>query len=198
MAKAMALNMRVHAPSGAPADELDCRRTRPGDSVRYQPYSRACRFDDGAGVAGVGGGVVGDWWKPMPSQAGKKLAGVGDVPFFLEPGPAKWGKSVIDKLAASGSSSVDLSLRFHLRSDQKIATGTFGQVFEGKELETMKDVAIKVVRKEEGATLDAIDEAAKLNLISGQNHRLDPDPCTLLFPTCYATGLMHGHFCIIQ
>jgi len=124
---AKACSMRVHAHSGAAVDEMGCRRTRPGDSVRYQPYARpfACHNIP----AGGGGNLIGHWdWRRVTPQACKPLSQPAEVPSFLESGPAKWGQSVLDKLAASGSSVVDLSFRFVLRSDQKIATGTFGQV----------------------------------------------------------------------
>jgi len=123
---AKAFSMLLHAPSGA--DELDCRRTRPGDSIRYQPYLKPNRCDIPAGGGLMGGGLIGWDWQRATPLACKPLPQPADVPSFLEPGPAKWSKSVLDKLAASGSSVVDLSFRFMLRSDQKIATGTFGQV----------------------------------------------------------------------
>ncbi|KAJ1480268.1 hypothetical protein T484DRAFT_1811279 [Baffinella frigidus] len=157
----------MYAPSGAGADELECRRTRPGEAVRHQPYSRASR--SGLGEAADDRDRE---WHLTTAQAHKKLAEVWNVPSFLEPGPAKWGTSVLDQLAASGS---DLKMRFMLSEHQKIAAGTFGQVYEGKDSETMKDVAIKVVRKGSGSRF-----------------------VRRLFPTCYATGQMNGHFCIVQ
>ena len=125
---AKAFTMRMHDPPGAGVDELECRRTRPGDSMRYQPYLKPSRCDIPAGGGLIGGGLIGWDWRRATPQACKQLPQPVEVPSFLEPGPAKWSKSVLDKLAASGSSAVDLSLRFLLRSDQKIATGTFGQV----------------------------------------------------------------------
>jgi hypothetical protein len=116
--------MRVRPHSGAAVDDMGCRRTRPGDSVRYQPYSRPLNIP-----AGAGGGLIGHWdWRRLTPQTCKPLSQPAEVPSFLDSAPAKWGQSVLDKLAASGSSVVDLSFRFMLRSDQKIATGTFGQV----------------------------------------------------------------------